>query len=211
MSENKSEKPKKARRRLSRSALVLLVGIFIIAIPVVIFLSILGISALQTGTPREGSRFDGDLNPAITDKMVESLKDDLSSIGSVESVEIRLAQGQLRIYIDVADSATEEQVDSILTTAYNKVNSALPIATYFTSKDNAKMYDLNINVFTKAEASDIGAADSRQYKLLHKNSAEETYGIEDLAHPKNPDLAAELEGLTQEPEENAEGEESNGD
>lgn len=202
----KNEKPKKARRRLSRSALVLIVGIFIIAIPVVIFLSILGISALQTGTPREGSRFDGDLNPAITDTMAESLKNDLATIGSVESVEVKVAQGQVRIYIDVADSATEEQVDSILTTAYNKVNSALPIATYFTSKDNAKMYDLNINVYTKAEADD-----SRQYKLLHKNSAEEEYGIEDMAHPKNPELVAELQGLTPEPEENAEGEESNGD
>ncbi|MBR3005371.1 MAG: hypothetical protein IKH68_01815, partial [Erysipelotrichaceae bacterium] len=43
--------------------------------------------------------------------------------------------------------------------------------------------------------SPIGT-DGRQYKLLHKNSAEETYGIDDLAHPKDPALAAELEGLT---------------
>ena len=110
-------------------------------------------------------------------------------------MEVVLSEGQLRIFIDTADSLSEEQVDSILTNAYNKVNSALPIATYFTATSSKKMYDLQINVYTTAEASEINAANSRQYKLLHKNSAEEVYGIDDLAHPKDPALAAELEGL----------------
>ena len=213
MSEVKNETPKKSKkkRKLSRSAIVLIVGIFIIAIPVVIFLAILGISALQTGTPREGSRFDGDLQPAIESAQVESLKADLESIGSLDSVEVVLAQGQLRIYIDTNDSLTEEQVDSILTAAYNKVNAALPIGTYFTSKESAKMYDLQINVYTSPEASEIGAENSRQYKLLHKNAAEEQYSIDDLAHPKNPALAAELEGLDQETEGTEESESGEGD
>ena len=196
MSEKQNDKPKKkTKRRLSRSAIVLIVGIFIIAIPVAIFLAILGISALQTGTPREGSRFDGDLQPEIKAEQVETLKADLESIASLDSVEVVLAQGQLRIYIDTNDTLSEEQIDSILTNAYNKVNAALPIGTYFTSKESGKMYDLQINVYTSPTASEIGAADSRQYKLLHKNAAEEQYGIDDLAHPKNPSLAAELEGL----------------
>nr|MCR4856071.1 hypothetical protein [Erysipelotrichaceae bacterium] len=93
-------------------------------------------------------------------------------------------------------------VDSILTSAYNSVNSITPITTYFTATESKKMYDLQINVYTTAEASEIGSANSRQYKLLHKNSAEETYGIDDLAHPKDASLAAELEGIT--PVENSE-------
>ena len=189
-------KIKKERKRMSRSAIVLIVGLIIIAIPIIIFGAILGIAAMQTGTPREGSRFDNDLDPAITQENVTALKEDLAKIGSVEDVEVILSEGQLRIFIDTNDSLSEEQVDTIVTTAYNKVNSMLPITKYFTATSAKKMYDLQINVFTTAEASDIGSANSRQYKLLHKNSAEETYGIDDLAHPKDPALAAELEGIT---------------
>ena len=187
---------KKERKRLSRSALVLIVGLIIIAIPVCIFAGILGVAALQTGSPREGSRFDNDLDPRITDDHLNTIKQQLSAIGQVDDVEVILSEGQLRIFIDTNDSLSEEQVDSILTSAYNAVNSTVPISTYFTATESKKMYDLQINVYTTAEASDIGAANSRQYKLLHKNSAEEQYSIDDLAHPKDPALAAELEGLT---------------
>ncbi len=205
---------KKEKKRLSRSAIVLIVGLIIIAIPVCIFLGILGVSAMQTGTPREGSRFDGDLDPAITETNVESLKTKLSALSSVEDLEVVLSQGQLRIFIDTVDTLSEEQVDSLLTSAYNAVNSELPISTYFTASESKKMYDLQINVYTTAEASAIGDDNGRQYKLLHKNSAEETYGIDDLAHPKDPALAAELEGLTETPAETEGGEsesQSNGE
>ncbi|MBQ1287870.1 MAG: hypothetical protein IIY22_04880 [Erysipelotrichaceae bacterium] len=205
---------KKEKKRLSRSAIVLIVGLIIIAIPVCIFLGILGVSAMQTGTPREGSRFDGDLDPAITEANVESLKTKLSALSSVEDLEVVLSQGQLRIFIDTVDTLSEEQVDSLLTSAYNAVNSELPISTYFTASESKKMYDLQINVYTTAEASAVGDDSGRQYKLLHKNSAEETYGIDDLAHPKDPALAAELEGLTETPAESESGEsesQSNGE
>ncbi len=201
----KDRTAKREKKRMSRSALVLIIGIIIIAIPVLIFAGILGISALQTGTPRIGSRFDGDLQPAITDNDVAALKTELSTIGSVEDVEVLLAQGQLKIFIDTVDSLSEEQIDSILMSAYNKVIGKLPVGTYFTGDDSRKMYDLQINVYTSPTASAIGDENGRQYKLLHKNSTEEAYGIDDMAHPKDPALAAELEGLTPEPvEEEAE-------
>ncbi|MBQ6492628.1 MAG: hypothetical protein IJI92_02005 [Erysipelotrichaceae bacterium] len=202
MSEIKKDRPKKEKKRLSRSALVLIAGILIIAIPVIIFLSILGISALHSGTPREGSRFDNDLDPKITDAQVKELKADLETLGSLDSVEVVLSQGQLRIFIDTNDSLTEQQIDTMLTNAYNKVNSKLPISTYFTATDTKKMYDLQINIYTTPEASEIAATNSRQYKLLHKNSAEDQYGIDDMAHPKNEQLAAELEGRVEKPTNN---------
>lgn len=193
---NENKKTRKEKKRLSRSALVLIVGIIIIAIPVIAFLTILGVAALQTGSPREGSRFENDLDPQITADTVSALESDLKSIGSIQNVEVILSQGQLRVFIDTDDSLNEEQVDAIVTSAYNKVNSLLPINTYFTATDTKKMYDLQINVYTTAEATAVGTSDSRQYKLLHKNSMEETYSIDDMAHPKDPALAAELEGLT---------------
>ena len=187
---------KKERKRLSRSALVLIIGLIIIAIPVCIFAGILGISALQTNTPREGSRFENDLDPAITAEQISTLKEKLSAISQTEEVEVVLTEGQLRIFIDTADNLNEAQIDSIMTSAYNTVNSIVPISTYFTAGETKKMYDLQINVYTTTESAALGTAETRQYKLLHKNSAEETYGIDDLAHPKDPALAAELEGLT---------------
>lgn len=196
MSEVKTEKVKKPKKRLSKSAIVLIVGLIIIAVPVIVFLAILGISALQTGTPREGSRFENDLSPEISKDQISSLESDLKSLSNIESVEVVLSQGQVRIFIDTNDNLNEEQIDSMLVNAYNKVNSALPINTYFSATSTSKMYDLQINIYTSPEASEIGIENGRQYKLLHKNSTESQYGIDDLAHPKNPALAAELEGLT---------------
>ena len=203
MSEVKTEN-KLGNKKLSKSALVLIIGLIIIAIPVLVFVGILGVSAMQTGTPREGSRFNGDLDPAITNSEVNTLKSDIEALGTFDSVEVILSEGQLRIYVDTQDSMSESQIDSLITNIYNKVNSNLPISTYFTSTDSKRMYDLVINVYTTAEASEIGATSSRVYKVLHKNAAEETYAIEDLAHPKDPDLAAELEGLKEPEEETSE-------
>ena len=101
---------KKEKKKLSRSAIVLIVGLIIIAIPVCIFVGILGISAMQTGSPREGSRFDNDLDPAITSEDVTSLEEKLKAISNTEEVEVILSQGQLRIFIDTIDSLSEEQV-----------------------------------------------------------------------------------------------------
>ena len=211
MSEVNKTKVTRQKKRLSKSALVLIIGILIIAIPIAIFLAILGISALQTGSPRLGSRFNNDLNPEISNSQVEALTSELKAMSSVEEVEVILAQGQLRIFVDTDDNMSDEQFDSLLTSVYSKVNSSLPIDTYFTATDTEKMYDLAINVYTKAQASDLDADSSRKYKLLHKNSKEDTYQIDDLANPKNPELAAQLQGNNEiETEEETEGsEESN--
>lgn len=186
----------KHKKKISKSALILIIGIVIIAIPCLVFVGILGISALQTGSPREGSRFDGDLVNEISKEDVSTIETNLDSISDVESIEVKLAQGQLKIYIDTDDSLNEKQVDKIVNEAYNIVTSKLPINTYFTKTDSAKMYDLQINVYTTAEDSE-----NRQYKCLHKNSAEETYAIDDMAHPKDAKLKAELEGKITEVEE----------
>ena len=188
MEETKEVKIKQ-KKKLSKSGLILIIGITIIAIPCLVFAGILGISALQTGSPREGSRFDDDLVNEITSSDCNDIEDDLSRISNVENVVVKVSEGQLKVFIDTTDSLSEADVDSIVSDAYSKVTSKLPVATYFTKTDSAKMYDLQINVYTTAEESS-----SRQYKFLHKNSAEEQFAIDDLAHPKDPSLVAELYG-----------------
>ena len=188
MEETKEIKTKK-KRKISKSALIIIAGILIIAIPVIVFVSILGISALQTGSPRDGSRFEGDLVNEITSDDISSIETDLKSLSNIESVEVKLSEGQLKVYIDTTDSLTENEVDDIVNKAYEKVTTKLPINTYFTRTNSAKMYDLQINVYTTSEN-----VENRQYKFLHKNSAEDKYAIDDLAHPKDPELVNDLLG-----------------
>ena len=190
MDETKEVKIKK-KKKLSKSGLIVLIGVIIIAIPCLVFASILGISALQTGSPRDGKRFKDDLVNEITKQDCSDIQADLSGIAGVESVEVKVSEGQFKVFIDTDDSLSEAQIDTIVSDAYSKVTSKLPIASYFTRTQSAKMYDLQINVYTTAEASG-----NRQYKLLHKNSAEETFQIDDLAHPKDAQLVKELEGGT---------------
>lgn len=190
MEETKEVKIKK-KKKLSKSGLIIVIGIGIIAIPCLVLAFILGISALQTGSPRDGSRFKDDLVNKISSSDCSALETDLKSLSGIDSVEVVLSEGQLKVFIDANDSASESQIDTLIKDAYNKVNTKLPIATYFTRSATAKMYDLQINVYTTAEATS-----SRQYKLLHKNAAEEAYQIDDLAHPKDEELVKELEGKT---------------
>lgn len=198
MSETKEVKVKK-KKKLSKSGIILIVGLAIIAIPCIIFVGILGISALQTGSPRNGSRFDGDLVNEITKDDISAIETDLKSLSNIEEVEVKLSEGQLKVYIDTNDTLSEADVDAIVSSAYTKVTSKLPVATYFTRTSSAKMYDLQINVYTTAEQTE-----NRQYKLLHKNAAEEQFQIDDLAHPKDEDLKNELQGIVVEDTENSE-------
>lgn len=188
----------KPKKKLSKSALILIIGIIIIAIPCLVFAGILGISWLQKGTPREGSRFKDDLIVEISKSDVNDIETDLATLPSIDSIEVTCEQGQLKVFIDTNDSLSEADVDNIMTQAYNKITAKLPIDKYFTKTDAARNYDLQINVYTTIEASEIGSSNPRQYKLLHKNSAEDAYQIDNLAKPKNEDIARELEGLVEE-------------
>lgn len=188
MSETKEVKVKK-KKKLSKSGLIVIIGLTILAIPCLIFAGILGISALQTGSPREGNRFKNDLTIEITKDDVSEIQASLTSIANVQEVDVKVAQGQLKVYIDCDDTLSEEQVDAIVSDVYSKVTTKLPIQTYFTKSESSRMYDLQINVYTTVEDSA-----NRQYKYLHKNSAEEQFSIDDMAHPKNQELVDELQG-----------------
>lgn len=186
-------------KKISKSRLILIISIAIIAIPIIVFIAILGISAIQTGSPRDGSRFKNDLVNKISSSDAKDIKKELETLSNVEDVDAKVSEGQFKVYIDTNDSISEEEFDSIVKQAYEKVTAKLPINTYFTKIDNARMYDLQINVYTTSEASE-----GRLYKLLHKNSSEESYQIDDLVHPKDQDLVNELEGIVPEGESSTE-------
>lgn len=189
---NENKQVTKARKKLSKSALVLIIGLCIIGIPLLVYGGILLQAQLQTGTPIFGDRFVGDLDPAITDSEMSELETELGSLSKVESVNIELASAQMRVNIDTVDSITTEDLEALLEEAYDVINRKLPISTYFTSTDSKKMYDLAINAYNYIDSEDEGM----NYVLLTKNAMMSTYSIQVVSEPLDSELASELRGET---------------
>ena len=144
----KTEKKVKTKKKLSRSAVVLMISSIIILIPCLVFGGILLIAQLQNNKPVIGERYENDLNPAITETNTENIKSSIESLSSVESVEIVMTTAQYRVNVDTKDAISEEEMETLSTTIYDIVNEELPISTYFTkSSDGMKMYDLSITLY----------------------------------------------------------------
>lgn len=188
MSEIKKQKQNK--RKMSKSATMLVIGLLVIFIPCAIYAGILISAALQTGSPILGERFDGDLDPAITKNDISSIETKLSSIDGVEEVEVVLLSGQMRVNVNVDDALTNEQIEVIINEAYEGVADVLSIDKYFTSNGGKRMYDLAINVYNLVDPED----DSMIYYILTKNAMMEEKTIQLVSEPLNPDLAADLRG-----------------
>lgn len=189
---NENKQVKNPRKKLSRSALVLIIGLCIIGIPLLVYGGILLQAQLQTGTPIFGDRFVGDLDPAITDSQMSEIETELGSLSKVESVNIELTSAQMRVNIDTVDSITTEDLEAIIKEAYDIVNKKLPISTYFTSTDSKKMYDLAINAYNYIDSEDEGM----NYVLLTKNAKMSTYSVQVVSKPLDSELASELRGET---------------
>ena len=193
----KQEAKTKEKKKLSKGAIVLIIGLVIIAIPVIVFLTIILSAALKTGKPIVGNRFDGDLNPAITSAQTTQLEKSIEAISGVDDCTIVLTSAQYRINVDTSDSLTSEQIEKLTVDVYNAVNSQLPVNTYFTASGSKKMYDLAINVYNFVDANN----ENMTYYILTKNSKMEAYSLQCVSEPVDEDLAKELRGETVTPVE----------
>lgn len=183
----------KKKRRISKSAVLLIVGCVIILIPCLIFGGILISAALGTGTPIFGDRYEGDLDPAITDEDISALETDIRALSGVENLDITLISGQLRINIDTTDTLTTEEINALVQEVYTAVDNRTPIATYFTSTEDKKMYDLAINAYNYIDSENEGMI----YYILTKNAMMEEYDIQLVSEPLDEELASDLRGDTE--------------
>lgn len=167
--------------------LKIIIPIAIIAVPVTIFLVILIVAALKSGTVIVGKRYRNDLNPSIQKAQIEEVKSSITSLSNVDSVEINLETSQFRVLIDAKDSITDEEAQALCKSVYDKVNSTLPVSTYFTKDSQGqKMYDLEITVF-----NDLSSSDLIIYTIV-KNSTMTEYQLNNPSSPKDPELVEEL-------------------
>lgn len=192
---------KEEKKKMSKSAIVLIVGLVIIAIPCIVFLVIILSATFKTGTPISGDRFKNDLVNEISKSQISDIEDDLEKISNVEDVDSDYPEtGRLVIYVDVKDTCTAEETQKIAEEAYETVIKTLPVQTYFTATDSAKMYDLTINVYTTIEDSA-----NRTFIIVTKNSKTELPSFQNVAIPLDENLAKELRGeIAEEPQNNEE-------
>ena len=209
----KNKAVKHKNRKMDRSTLVLIIGLVIIAIPCLILGWILISASLETGTPINGNRFKGDLDPAITKDQLKQIEETVKTEDKTEEVTVELATATLRVYVDAADSITEEEAKTLAQTVYSDVTSICDEAVYFTAAAPKKMYDLEIHVYNSLDAA---GTPEYVYVIQSKNSGMAEAHQQVVSKPLDPELAQQLRDELEEkrnpkPEEEAEEEVSSED
>lgn len=153
MSEKKT--PKKKIRTMSHwTAVVFWICLILIATPVCVLGWILLSSSMDTGKPIFGNRYEGDLDPAITEKDMGAVEDAVKTVEGVNDTFVTMTSATLRVYADVADDANEETCNAVADQIYAKVAEILDPSVYFTRTESMKMYDMEIHVYTLPERTD---------------------------------------------------------
>lgn len=170
---------------------LLWVTLVVILIPCLLMLYIIIGSHRSSNSPVEGDRFDGTLNPAITEEDRTALQSSLNLDG-VESVSVNLTSATLRVIINTQDDLSEAAITDIMNTAYDTVIAKLPVETYFTNKTEgstvSKMYDLEVEVYNIIPANNEQKA-SQIHMTRIKNSAAESDVTSILSSPKNEEIS----------------------
>ena len=182
---------KKVRQKKNRhiTGLLFWVCLVLLAAPFVVLGWILFSSQMDTGTPVLGSRYEGDLDPAITKTQLQEVQTAVSNIEGVENSYLNMATATLRVYVDVADDADSDAVYEMADTVYDTMTGILDPEVYFTQADGKKMYDTEIHVYTLLKENDD---DNFVYVIKTKTSAMGKPKSNLVSEPRNAKLAQQL-------------------
>jgi hypothetical protein len=168
------------------SNIVFALGIAFILIPSLVIGIILLQSTLQTGSVITGNRFNNDLEPAITSDLIGLTEDAINTLSDVSVNEINLKAATLRITLTIPSGLQEEDRLELVQSTLDKVNGVIPFTEYFSATDTKKMYDLELNFIDK-----VGDTKTTYIQVV-KNANMDTWSIQDLLVPMNPELAQQL-------------------
>lgn len=174
--------------RRSKVRIFIFVGILIILIPFIILGVILIQASMSTGKPILGDRFKNDLNPAITSEQLKEIATKIKGQSNVDSVDVSLKTATLRVYVDVSDTSSEQQVMDMSKSAYQDVISILDVNTYFTQHDGKEMYDIEIHAYNQ----DKNTKENFIYVITNKNSSMEKEHSQVVSKALDPELAQQL-------------------
>ncbi len=181
-----AKKKKKKKRHIN---FFLIIALIICIIPCAVVGYILYEAMQDTNSVINGERFANDLDPAITEDMRSSILTGVKMIDGVENAELSLTTATLRIMIDMNDTLTEEDANTIGQAAVDVVDQNAPLKTYFTTNGVKKMYDLEIIIYDML-GDDVTTS---VYVIYSKNGASENVTHQSLSTAKNPEKVAEIE------------------
>lgn len=192
---NKTGKSVKRNRNSHLTGLIFWICLALIVTPMAVLGWILWSSAKDTGAPVLGTRYEGDLDPAITRTQMEEIEASVKTVGGVESVSVTMPTATLRVYADISDDAGVETAESTADEIYNKVTAVLDPGTYFTQGNGKKMYDLEIHVYN---LKDNRESDEFVYVIETKTSGMESPLKQTVSEPIDAELAQSLRDAVEE-------------
>jgi hypothetical protein len=144
---------KKNQRKLRWQYFIIIPAI-IIALSAGLFLGYQAVNAsLGKGQPVVGSRFNNDLDPAISQDSITKITEDLKAMNGVKDAKIVLKSATLRVYIEI-DTNRDANITANLQNAYDIVTKELKVEDYFSIKGLQKNYDLEIHGYNQVPSED---------------------------------------------------------
>ncbi len=188
----KSAARKKAagkKRNLHTTGFIFWICAILIVAPIAVLGWILLSSAMDTGSPVLGNRYEGDLDPAITKEQMTEIENAVASLGDVESSSVQMVTATMRVYADVPDDWGVDAVRAKADEIYSTVTSILDPAVYFTQTDGRKMYDIEIHVYNLAADRE---SDAFVYVIENKTSSMGSPIASVVSEPLDAELAQRL-------------------
>ena len=172
--------------------ITIIILLLLLILPFAVFGYIIYQASEETNVPILGNRFAGQLNPAITDTMMTTAQNRLSSLDGVESVTVNTLVATTRVTVNLDDDVVDtERFEEIVANIYDTYVEIVPIETYYTSSESVEMYDLDITIYNNLDY----IADDEEKPLLmyeiNKNSMSENVNKAYLSSPKSADAAAD--------------------
>lgn len=177
------DKPKK------KINVILIIGVIVLLVPIIALAVVVIGTSEKTGEPAVGDRFTNQLNPAISEEQKTVVKNAINFTEN-ESVNVYLESATFKVFINVKDNTSLERIKEIAAQTYAKINTVLPIDTYFQNKDKTKMYDLEIHVynFMVNQTQESGQI----YVVESKTAAGTTPVVDVRTAPKNAEETNKL-------------------
>ncbi len=196
MNRKNIKKSSKTNNKDKKPNTILWIGLVVILVPCLILLYILLGTKEKAGQPVVGDRFEGELDPGITDEQLNSIREALV-FENAENVEVNLISATLRITINAKDDISSDGALALANSAYDKVMEVLPVETYFTNvkdeegKMKTKMYDIEVQVYNVLKQDNPNNI-SLIYFVKSKSANMSEPILNNFASPKNEEVANEL-------------------
>ena len=109
----KNKGGKGAKKAPKKHNYLLWIALVVLIVPIVFFVYIVVDTSGKTGEPVVGNRFQNALDPAITEKDLSTVKNNLQIDNAVKT-EVILKSATLRVYVQLPDQTSSDHVHAVV-------------------------------------------------------------------------------------------------